>query len=449
MEPASKKVKVSSNNNETTVEKSAEKLYLDESTADVFFAIDDENADGIVRVPGHKSRLAAVSSVFNELFYGDQKEDGDVEVSNVSADSFKVFLRFAYFDNVELKMENVVELLELGDLYNVVSCFDRSVDFLKENVTSDNVCSILTVALLYRKTELEMACANQIAADTEEVFKSKDFLDCDQSTLGYILRMNPLSVPETEIFDACMAWVAAKSEEDQVTKELVQEHLGELFYEIRFTSMEIEDFTKLYISHDWVFSDAEHEDIVEGFKRAPGCPKMFNGNPRKAEWNDEKVVTCNLVAEDTAEHLRWIKQPQCITFSTNKPLFLGAFTCGKIDRCEDPPSFVTIAEIDNLKFDKKSTKILSTFDGSFTLEKEVPLPEPILIRPGRFYRISVELLTVGITFSSKEIHDAVIIEPDTLINIHGIRKGSTSGQNFSLFTELKFNKIEATPVDQV
>lgn len=271
-----------SNENTQTFANSTGRLYLNAKTADVFFLVDDGNG-GTERIPGHKCLMAALSHVFETMFYGSGftlKQEDDIRILNTTADLFKTFLRFAYFSYVDLTIESAIQLMEIGDMYNVESCIEACVNFCKENVTSYDVCSVLNAALIHSHKELETICSYTIAMNASEVFKVQDFLECDQSVLEYILRMTSMCSTETEVFNACMSWVSAKSKQEVVTKDLITQYLGNLFYEIRFASMVPEEFADLCNLHSYAFTSEELMDIVRGYNSWSGYPLFFNGDAR-------------------------------------------------------------------------------------------------------------------------------------------------------------------------
>lgn len=94
------------------------KLYLDEDTADIHFAFENETTAN-ARIPAHKTFLAMESDAFKAMFFGDLKESGDVKIVDVSADAFKEFLQFFYFDQIKLSMENVNGVINLVKKYMV------------------------------------------------------------------------------------------------------------------------------------------------------------------------------------------------------------------------------------------------------------------------------------------------------------------------------------------
>lgn len=435
--------------NNRTLTTLTEKLYLSTKTADVYFAID--NGRGAVeRIPGHKYLLSAISDIFHEMFYGYLKKTGDVPIANVDVDTFKLFLKFAYFADVQLTTDSAMQLVPLGDAYNVINCFVACIDFLTYNVTSEKVCSVLKVALLYDQRQLEKACANQIAINTRQVFKTEDFLDCDKSILGYILRMDAVTCCEREIFDACLSWVRARSEHEDMTKDVIRKHLGDLFYQIRFTSMTVEEFARVTTEHGYVFTDDEVKDIVA----SSGCPKIFNGTARQPQWNDDNGVNVDLVLQNSPRSFYLIRNRTSTVFSSRKLLLLGTFSCCQIFFQENRHSYghhselpvtVKIAESNNLLLFDAAKTVLSEFKANLALNstKQVTLPLPILIHPGRFYEISVRFPFVNkFGFISKETKDTVTVSSDVEIAFHFVQYDWRSDKNINFLTELMFNTVD-------
>lgn len=91
-------------------------LYLDKATADIFFKLQNER----VQVPAHKNLLANGSFVFKQQLFVRYMEP-DVEIWNVSSNSFKNFLRYFYQMDVDYKPENIDEIVYLAAKYDVKS----------------------------------------------------------------------------------------------------------------------------------------------------------------------------------------------------------------------------------------------------------------------------------------------------------------------------------------
>lgn len=144
-------------------------------TPDVHFIFEEDN--DTVKLPAHKDVLAASSKVFDAMFNGELKEEGDVNIVDASSAAFKEFLQLFYEHQVALSMENVAEVLKLIDKYDVTNCFPICADFLKENLTTDNILWGLHLAIKYGFDELKTHCKNEIQKNYKEVASQLTFDD--------------------------------------------------------------------------------------------------------------------------------------------------------------------------------------------------------------------------------------------------------------------------------
>lgn len=145
--------------------KGTKRFYLNENMADVHFVFKSGE-----RVPAHKILLTAASDVFDTMFNGSVPEKGDVKITDASADAFKEFLQFIYFTKIRLTMDNVGDVVNLGNKYNVVGCVDSCKQFLRYNITANNVCQIYAITLKFDEIELEGVCKNEFAKNAREIY---------------------------------------------------------------------------------------------------------------------------------------------------------------------------------------------------------------------------------------------------------------------------------------
>lgn len=78
------------------------KLYLESKNADVYFVFESNGTTE--RIPAHKILLASGSEVFEAMFFGSLKEEGEIKIVDASCAAFKQFLRLFYFNHMELVM---------------------------------------------------------------------------------------------------------------------------------------------------------------------------------------------------------------------------------------------------------------------------------------------------------------------------------------------------------
>lgn len=142
---------------------------------DVKFCFD---CDGdICKLPAHKGVLAATSPALNAMFNGALKEKGDVEIKDTLPAVFEDFLNFFYGKPMQLSMDNVAEVLKLADKYDVKDCLPIRVDFLKENLTLDDIVWGLHLALQFQLDDLKVFCMNKIQGNFEKVWSLFDIKD--------------------------------------------------------------------------------------------------------------------------------------------------------------------------------------------------------------------------------------------------------------------------------
>lgn len=305
-------------------------LYLDVETSDVSFMIGDQKSDQ-VKIPAHKSLLAAASDVFKRMFYGPLRENDIVHITGVSVAAFTEFLQFFYIERVKLTVDNIDVVMDLGHKYNISKCSELCVEFLKDTLTDENICVGLSLAMVYDQNELKEFCKRRIVANTNAVMKSSSFLECDRTILAYILNMDLFSCSELDIFEACMAWVRASSKQNEITKELVHTHLGDLFYAIRFGSMKMRDFASLTQSHGFLFTFDEYKEIIQLIELPIFQPKFFGTNKRELPWNKDVIVLCDrTISKRPNTFVKPFKRIEATAFSTNEAILLGSLICSSL-----------------------------------------------------------------------------------------------------------------------
>lgn len=302
--------------------KSVEHLYLKSKFADVNFQFISNDGVSVTRVPAHKNILAIESDVFERMFYGQLKESDNVTILDVSDAAFREFLQFFYLADVNLTAENIAGVMYLGHKYNFKDCVDACVQLLKENLTDDNVCTVLSLANFDELGDLLKICEKRILLNTATVFESAGFLECDEKALEHILKMDALPCPEIDVYEACMAWVRARSQQDALTMELIEMHLGKLYYEIRFVSMSIQDLCTLKAKYNAVLS-TDFEAIIRLIARVDLNSDRFNMAPRHAKWNTDANIICDRKYYNTMARRYALNTEEKITFSTNEPIVFG------------------------------------------------------------------------------------------------------------------------------
>lgn len=383
-------------------------LYLKPDKADVYFVFGNE------RVPAHKIILSSASAVFDAMFYGSLKEQGDIRIVDASSDAFKEFLQFFYINEVELTVDNISQVMHLVKKYDVIDCLSLCADFLLTEVTFETATIILDLALIYEQTELSDLCEVHIGVDSNDVLISADFVKCTRRVLHHIVNMEFLTCTEIELFEACMSWVKVASNQEELTRDIVQNHLGEIFYQIRFRSIPQREFAEFMQSYGHLFSPAEYQEILQMTSTPKYKPKMFTDLRRclgdmEQAWDKSNEISCN--RRDIEQAFNSIRRDEFTTFTTNTVLLFGYFECGALYNCDG-------AQIDYIR-DVQATvladscKIDSFIFNYNKFSYKVKLPTPVIIKPTIKYQL--QLTFPSINYCGKATFKSIVEATDGIV----------------------------------
>lgn len=374
-----------------------QKFYLNDTLADIYFAIGSE------RIPSHKVVLAASSDAFKAMFSGSWKPE-DIKIKNASFDSFKAFLKFFYSEEIELSMDHIEDVMTLGQMYLVTGCLDICAQFLTKNLTNDVVCFIYGLSIICDLTELKKICEVTIGLSTKVILKTAGFLECNRHVLGHILKLESLSCTETELFEACMEWVKSKSNQSVLKNDLVSTHLGDLFYEIRFGAMTPDEREKVFSLYGEVFTAEVRSKIADSIKT-----KTAENRPRLCSWNGT-VLECSRRISHLDDKPYELKDTEIATFTTNVPLLLKAVVgdtiqeyrkyqwlqeveeeingeLSVIEYLGDPKSDCKDMDDDDEDMDGSKRRVIYT--DNVVIEETMLLAKPIIIKPGFIYEVRI------------------------------------------------------------
>lgn len=426
-----------------------ENLYLNEELADINFIF--KCGDDVEKVPANKALLAVTSSVFKKMFFGPMKEIGDVEIVDASVVAFKEFLKFFYFRNVKLSMENMRAVFYLVEKYNIWKCATKACIFQTQFDESKrhNVEYLVWYyqLMIYLKLET-LSDREPFIDDPKHLFASESFKCVDLETLKYILELK-LSCDEVDIFNALLTWAKHRCQlcDEEINGENLRNQLDDCLKSIRYKRMTIQEFTTVALSNAGLFTPNEFEDIVFMLTLEDYEPKLFQQTPR---WNPNNVLQCKRLPSSGNKQI--FHNPEMILFTSNRSLLLKEIHADPIDidSCIVDMN-VSIAEINNSLIDSKQ----EIYNGNhrwfrqFALDDEINfpmrivLPKPILIQPATQYEIRVliladldETITTDNTWQAiVELEDGIQIEFHRNPTLkHDI---STSGW----ISHLDFNKL--------
>lgn len=163
------------------------------------------------RIPAHKLVLSSGSAVFDAMFNGTlATASSEIEVPDVEPAAFLAVLLFLYTDEIQIDPETVMTTLYTAKKYAVSALEKHCVDFLKNNLTSDNAFLLLTQARLFDEPQLASVCLDTIDRFTTQALNADGFTDIDIDTLMIVLERDTLHVRESKLFQAVLKYIRCK-----------------------------------------------------------------------------------------------------------------------------------------------------------------------------------------------------------------------------------------------
>lgn len=242
------------------------------------------------RIYAHKCILAALSPKYKTQFYGSRPDNGEIFVPNISAGAFKEFIQLFYARSAKFTLENITEILNLAKQCLVDRFVDKCSVFLKESLNKNNVCSIYRLAILYELENLRTACEANIRSLIPKMFKTADFLRCDQNVLVEMLKIEAMNCDEWELLKGSIAWAEAACVRNHLNSNSpanLRTVLGSAIGQIRFNALNIQQFTKFNAMYRGFFSLEEFQEITNIIANLKDFnSKTFNQRSRKRPAED-------------------------------------------------------------------------------------------------------------------------------------------------------------------
>ena len=186
--------------------------------------------DGSIDV--HRMILAAVSPVFERMFYGDFKEGKSVtvELPNDSSKTMKLLIDFVYYGNCELNnLDDIFPLLEVFDRYqiNKLPFYHSCSEFILANLDSSNYLVLLPKfsSVMSEEGIRKAACKVMHYTNNDFITKFDSTKDLPEEVLLHLLQMD-ITNHEVDVFDFLVKWHDYQSKDLgrslRLTKQLFQ-----------------------------------------------------------------------------------------------------------------------------------------------------------------------------------------------------------------------------------
>ncbi|KAL3885807.1 hypothetical protein ACJMK2_025844 [Sinanodonta woodiana] len=229
---------------DNTLSESLAFMLQNELWTDVTFTF--KSQEGVIQVKGHTVILAARSPVFQAMFYGRIDSKREVEIEDASPESFQLFLKCLYTDDVDLDENSLISVIEIAHKYQAGYLLDLCSEELGKIISVENACQMLNLAVFYNLNKLQQTACDFIDDNADKILETPGFKNISVETLRVILAGDTFYADELRIFRKCMDWAEKKCKELSLVPddENKRKIFGDAFFFLRLPTLSHLDFTE-------------------------------------------------------------------------------------------------------------------------------------------------------------------------------------------------------------
>jgi len=145
------------------------------------------------------------------------------------------YFRFIYYDEVNLNGEVVMGCMHASKKYQLQGLASRCETFLKQHISTSNVCTIHEQANFYDVPQLVNQCMEYITQNAKQVFANDDVLVLSATSMLSVLDRE-LQMEEMEVFTAVKRWAEhqCRLANKKPTGDVLRQYLGPILFKVRF-----------------------------------------------------------------------------------------------------------------------------------------------------------------------------------------------------------------------
>ena len=293
--------------------------------------------------------------------------------------------RYIYYDGAELCGDNVLHVMYAAKKYLIDGLVDGCKEFLDQEMSTSNVCTILSHCVLYDEQELIDKCMELVNDHPEEVLQSDDFLDISSEGLYKLVSSDVLNyVAAVDVYKACITW--AKIMQERQTDVGLRNILGGNLYYVQFSQMSATELSDIIDEDPGILSPEEQviflQYIAESTDKRFAALVSLGFDVRKTT---KQYVTRNRFL---AHHSGYYgsQSPNCICFCVDKTVtFVGITMYGTTASSKDLNVNLQLFNDDTSEC-LSETREYKSYTGT-SEPVQVTADEPVTLSSGVKYRV--------------------------------------------------------------
>ncbi|XP_063695894.1 uncharacterized protein LOC134827240 [Culicoides brevitarsis] len=206
--------------------KQMSKLLAHEISQDVSFKIGDQI------ITAHKAILLMNSEVFDAMFFGELKETGTVEITDITIDIFQLMIKLLYFQPVDLSKESSETLYDLYAALHKYQCHN-ALAYLQRFILHrhEDIFLFYEMAQSFFDPELEAKCYERLQSPSKAV-NSVYFMNAKPETVNAIFTRDDLKdFPDAARLRAIEWYIDGNEKKDPAIKYRIMKSTENINFE--------------------------------------------------------------------------------------------------------------------------------------------------------------------------------------------------------------------------
>ena len=157
----------------------------------------------------HKCLLGVASDFFKTMFSSNMKEkySSEVSIQNISFEIMEKILEFVYGNEVRISKRNAQDLFEASNYLQILPLQYCCVEFMKSNISVENVLDYWSFAERYNLTDFLQKCKIFVQENFSILSKRTEFTSIPPESLYDYIECKDDSTPEEVFYEFIVDWV--------------------------------------------------------------------------------------------------------------------------------------------------------------------------------------------------------------------------------------------------